>query len=795
MGVCKQLCKDSPFVRGSARICTGVVAACALVAPASAAATTFTVSGTADSNAGCSGTVCPSLRAAITNAPAGSTIQLGSGTYTLSLGHLPITGSLTIAGVSSSQTTIDQTQSGPDIMFVSSVTSLDLALSNLTLTGAKTAGTSNNGEIAGAIDDTALAGSLTLTGVVITGNTSSGFNATTPPNGGGDAVGAIVVSSGTASLTVNNSTISNNTATGGHGADGSGFSGGAGGQGYGAVSDFAGPVTINNSTISGNTATGGTGGSLSVPGSGSISGQAVGALNVIEHATTDQTTINQSTISGNAAIGGTGGAGSGGASGGNGNSVFGTVSFSQGILRIQSSTISGNTATASTGGSAAGGGHGGNGGTVLGGGISVDAGSAAIVNSTIAGNAVRPSSGGTGSTPGTGGDGEGGGIDDLNGGPLTLVSDTIAGNTAPQGGNLDMFNKQLTIADTIFSAGSAAFSPNCGLDTVTVTDDGHNLEDTTPSQCGLSGAKQDLIGQNPLLGPLAANGPPTMTELLLSGSPALHAGGTCTDFSNPPANLPLAIDQRGRPRHIPCDIGAVEDQAPANTGSPQIAGTFALGNTLTCAPGTWVGDAPSFTYQWQRDGVAIPGATQASYTITPDDYGPVLACWVTATGPGGSARAVQYASATSACPCPPTLSGARQTHAVWRMGNALAKISARRRIRKKRPPVGTTFSFVLDVPAQVNLSFTKLVRGRTVNGKCAFQHKRNAHRPRCQIVIGAGSLQFVGHLGTNRVAFDGRVASTYKVNPGNYQVAISARRPVLGYPRSNVSTLRFTIAP
>lgn len=740
--------------------------------------------------------MCASLRAAVTSVPAGSTIQLGSGTYTLSLGHLSISGSVAIAGVGGSQTTIMQTQAGPDIMFVSSFTSLDLALSNLTLTGAKTAGTSNNGEISGAIDDTAPAGSVTLTGVVITGNISSGFNATTPPNAGGDAVGAILMSSGSsASLTVNNSTISNNVATGGHGADGSGFGGGFGGEAYGAIRDLAGPITINNSTISGNTATGGTGGSLNVAGSASTSGQANGALDVVAHAASYQTTINQSTISGNVATGGAGGAGSGAANGGAGNAVFGAVSFSQGILLIQSSTIAGNTATASPGGNATGSGHGGNGGSVAGGGVDLASGSAAIVNSTITGNTIHPSSGGTGSTPGSGGDGSGGGIDVGGGpgGPLTLVSDTIAGNGAPQGGNLEMSSPPLTIADTIFSGGSAAFAPNCDLQTVTVIDDGHNLEDTTPSKCGLTSAKQDLIGQNPLLGPLAANGPPTMTEVLLSGSPALHAGGACTDFSRS-GNPALTTDQRAFQRHTPCDIGAVEDQLPVNSSAPQIAGTFALGNALTCSPGVWSGDGLSFTYQWQRNGIPLPGATQASYTITPDDYGPVLACSVTATGPVGSASARQYASATSGCPCPPTLSGARQTHSVWRMGNTLAKISVQRRTRKKRPPVGTTFSFVLDAPAQVNLNFSKLVRGRKVKGKCAFQNKRSVHRPRCQIVIGAGTLQLDGHAGTNKVFFDGRVSRTYKLNPGNYQVAIVARRQVLGYPKSKVSTLRFTIA-
>ena len=46
----------------------------------------------------------------------------------------------------------------------------------------------------------------------------------------------------------------------------------------------------------------------------------------------------------------------------------------------------------------------------------------------------------------------------------------------------------------------------------TVTSAGHNLESTTPSQCGLNLALGDLIGANPLLGPLQFNGGPMQTQ-------------------------------------------------------------------------------------------------------------------------------------------------------------------------------------------------------------------------------------------------------------------------------------------
>ncbi|NGZ99923.1 hypothetical protein G5V59_05725 [Nocardioides sp. W3-2-3] len=46
--------------------------------------------------------------------------------------------------------------------------------------------------------------------------------------------------------------------------------------------------------------------------------------------------------------------------------------------------------------------------------------------------------------------------------------------------------------------------------------------------------------------------------------------------------------------------------------TPTISGTTAVGSTLTAAPGTWT-TGTTFGYQWLRAGVAISGATAATY--------------------------------------------------------------------------------------------------------------------------------------------------------------------------------------
>ena len=60
--------------------------------------------------------------------------------------------------------------------------------------------------------------------------------------------------------------------------------------------------------------------------------------------------------------------------------------------------------------------------------------------------------------------------------------------------------------------------------------------------------------------------------------------------------------------------------APVITGSPTIAGTVAVGETLTASPASASGNpSPTRTWQWTRDGVDISGETAATYQVSRDD--------------------------------------------------------------------------------------------------------------------------------------------------------------------------------
>jgi hypothetical protein len=81
---------------------------------------------------------------------------------------------------------------------------------------------------------------------------------------------------------------------------------------------------------------------------------------------------------------------------------------------------------------------------------------------------------------------------------------------------------------------------------------------------------------------------------------------------------------------------------PVNISPPTITGTAFPGNLLTVTPGVWGGTpSPVKTYQWRQDGVAIPGQTGLTYTVTEQNLidGDVIDVVETATNVVGSASA------------------------------------------------------------------------------------------------------------------------------------------------------------
>ena len=109
---------------------------------------------------------------------------------------------------------------------------------------------------------------------------------------------------------------------------------------------------------------------------------------------------------------------------------------------------------------------------------------------------------------------------------------------------------------------------------------------------------------------------------------------------------------------------------------------------------------------------------------------------------------------------PPLLSKVRQSHRVWQASGRTAPPSVSR-----HTPVGTTFSFTVNEPAQVILTFTR------------------------RLVVGALSVK--AHRGHNRISFAGVIPHARRLAPGRYAVTILAAN--IAGRRSAPRTLNFTI--
>ncbi|WP_157004050.1 cutinase family protein [Microbacterium terrae] len=72
--------------------------------------------------------------------------------------------------------------------------------------------------------------------------------------------------------------------------------------------------------------------------------------------------------------------------------------------------------------------------------------------------------------------------------------------------------------------------------------------------------------------------------------------------------------------------------------TPTITGTAAVGSILTANAGTW-SPTPTLAYQWNRNGIAISGATKTTYALVSADQGAMITVTVTASRSG-------YASTT-----------------------------------------------------------------------------------------------------------------------------------------------------
>jgi len=248
-----------------------------------------------------------------------------------------------------------------------------------------------------------------------------------------------------------------------------------------------------------------------------------GAIRVSNNASLE---LVSSTVSGNTAVGGGGG-----------------ISLENATLTLVNSTLSDNSA-------------GSNGGGIELGSLST----ATLMNSTLSGNSASA---------------KGGGI--YVGGPyggygtsLFLTNSTLSGNSAggsaPAGGGIFVvYGQALQLTNSVIANSTGG---DCSI-SVAATGYGVNL--IVDGSCLTAGP--GLLTGDPLLGPLASNGGPTMTHAVPSESPVIDAFvGPCFVGVTGviPANSPSLLgDQRGYQRTDgQCDLGAYEYAGAAGQTGP-----------------------------------------------------------------------------------------------------------------------------------------------------------------------------------------------------------------------------------
>ena len=406
-------------------------------------------------------------------------------------------------------------------------------------------------EAAGKLDDnsrvinfTASSGDLTVTSLTITGGRLTGeFE----DGGGIRFLGDGVVTITSSNIRGNSITRRNADGGGVYASNGrvvltdSNVSGNSSGGDGGGVFSISGDVLLTSSEVRGNTSARDGGGIFAIFGAVTLTSSIVDGNTSLDDGggiatSSSMVTLIGSTVSGNNTVARGGGIATsngaviltsstirGNTSGGNG----GGIDTVTGPVLLTSSNLSGNTSGRFGGGVGTTTGPisltdstvSGNSSDRLGGGIFANAGAVTLTNTTVSGNTS----------------GEGGGGIYTDDSIVRILNSTISGNAAGGiGGGIGLYADNFNDDERLIVRNSiVALNTDNGTapDLLAPGDPGNDLTvdfsligDTTGSGVTAATGAGNLLNVDPLLGPLADNGGPTLTHALLAGSPALDAG-------------------------------------------------------------------------------------------------------------------------------------------------------------------------------------------------------------------------------------------------------------------------------
>jgi hypothetical protein len=320
----------------------------------------------------------------------------------------------------------------------------------------------------------------------------------------------------------------------------------------------------------------------------------------------------------------------------------------------------------------------------------------------------------------------------------------------------------ITLRDTILSANSANGAPeNCRSP---LTSGGGNVEDTSPSQCGLGAG--DRIGVDPLLGPLAANGGPTLTQRPLTGSPALDAGVACA-----------ATDQRGvaRPQGAACDSGAYElaPPVPVTGDAGSVTTTSATLNATLANPALFAGSAQfqvGTTTSYGSATAAQPAGAQSTQALSAAlaglKPGTLYHYRLVASNPEGTSAGADRTFTTLINP--------ELTKLAVSPKNVLAFTGHGPSFTSRKRGATVTYSDSLASTTIFTVQASR--KGFRAGKRCRVKRPSGKKRAkRCKFFAKAGSFKRTDSAGRNSFRFTGRVKHR-PLKPGSYRLEAVASK-------------------
>lgn len=306
-----------------------------------------------------------------------------------------------------------------------------------------------------------------------------------------------------------------------------------------------------------------------------------------------------------------------------------------------------------------------------GGGVShINSGNVFLTNCTITGNSSASIHGA-------------GGISIILGsGSINLANCTITSNTTSgPGGGIRNFVGSLNLRNTIVFGNTGSTPDIDGFVSFAANNLVGSLSGTSGITAGVNG---NIVGSDPVLGPLASNGGPTQTQAIGCASPARDAG---TTVGTP------TTDQRGVTRDTTPDIGAFEGPLVVTIGSPTPPSFDSPGSVSF--PVTYVG-AVSVNLTNAAITVNTTGSVVGTANVTNGTTATPTVTVTVTSGVGTVGISIAAGTATGNCgsgPTSATTAGPSPTATVTTSANGIAEAGNNQTVCASSPAVTLNGSF------------------------------------------------------------------------------------------------------